>query len=202
MEVLTQRKIDLVRASVDRIRDRTPYNFYLFHMVIALPLYMGCDQKTMIGLDVDDLDTKGTHFTVGPRTVPWHPETRKLVRKFIAYRAARLPDTFQTKQLLVKPNGIRGRGPSTNMNVNSTMLRQYYNEISTLSKVKVNPTILRDTHGYHLALQGAPVHVIMATLNCSYPKAMNCIGLASRTVKVDDWYIEALGYLRPYRDKP
>lgn len=203
-QVLTQRQIDIVRASVPRMKNNTPFNFYLFNLMIAMPLYMGAASKEMLQMRVEDIDLKATHIKVGAHVIPFHPQMRKLIRKYLAYRAARLPDGEDHGYLLVRAGGRgnnTGRDGAEKYNVSNTMLLRYYRDISKVSRVKVTHKLLRDTYGYHLALSGAPHHVIMGAMGCTYETALRMISLASKTVSVDDWYMEAMATVRPYREK-
>lgn len=193
----------MVRASIPRMKNTTPFNFYLFNVIVALPLYMGMRQQDMLDLKVSDVDMVGNRIYFGPRDLPLHPHMKKLLRKYLAYRAARLPDGEDHGLLLVRAGGKgnnTGREGVEKYHMSPQLLLSYYRKLSRESRVKVTHKILRDTYGYHLALSGAPHTVIMGAMGCRYETALRMINLASKTINVDEWYMDALAdFCRDYK---
>lgn len=198
--LLTQRQIDLVRASVPKVSKQNQFNFYLLHVLIAMPLYFGMSRDEMCELKLSDVDFSDTHLRFNGRAVPWHPETKRLFRRYVSYRASRIPPDVDYDGFLVVPSGRLTPG-NHEWYLTYHRMMHLYKMVSEASRVRVTLQRFRHTYGYHLALAGAPVHVIMGALNCQYSTAIKCIKMASRTVEVDEWYQEAIApTVRPMKE--
>jgi integrase len=187
MAVLTQRQVDYVRGAVHRIPYEGMFNFYLFQLLVSMPLYMGLRRHEMFRLEMGDVGLNSHYLTINGRDIPFHPEMKKLVRRYVSYRAVRVRAESYTQFLL----SAEGQGHG-HYRMSRERLDGCYAVLSDISRVKFSPLDLRETFIYKLAASGTPPPVIMGISGISHKAAMKYIGLASRTMTVDSWYTQAI----------